>query len=719
MKVNDKKNIYRSIKDESLSTAQLTGGLDNHFDSGYYLVEINNKDRLELGLPVEKCGHEHYVKAHLFVTDSGNEDRLQNNRVIGQTLVLSQCCDARTSIYSRSYSLMGNEYKWSLWNSTQQNIQVGQVTSLDGFCSSGLYSGVYSIVGGSPETFVLTVIDNDVAATTSGRIRCISQFKNSLDVDGTFSYKTRVGRGKDTIIWGNWVDIAASDTTDIQDNSITAQKLSVDVLDQINKNTEDVAKSVNGACLACDTETVVLNVCMNDGTVVQHTIPAATVMTAGVMTSEDKKIVNFLNNALFEELFSYGVEFDTTISLPSCTRIGNMGLHRTLPVHSQMRGCLLDDDGNVVEYLNSDDWRNNLLDGSRGQVMVEVPTHYRRFETIGNKRRVRISELPLAGYHLVSKFYVSAYEATVERSTNKLCSIVNRGVDYRGGKNNAEWDGTCRSLLGMPATSINRRNFRNYARNRNPESSDWNCLTYDVYKTLYWLFVIEYATLNSQATYNPQLTADGYRQGGLGKGVTTLNQAMWSTFNGLNPIIPCGITNGLGNGTGEVLYTMPAEFDSGNVLEVYVPRYRGVENPFGHIEKWVDGINVVIGPSVENGGSGLSKVLVCNKPSDYTDDNDSGYIYIGNESRENGYVKEVIFGERGDIVTSVSGAGTTSYFCDYHKTEIPATEIIRGVMFGGNASSAGVAGFVCLSSYFPPAYGGAQIGSRLCYIPSK
>ena len=118
-----------------------------------------------------------------------------------------------------------------------------------------------------------------------------------------------------------------------------------------------------------------------------------------------------------EDDCSYGVEFDITVASPTCTRIGNTDLHKSLPVQSRMKGCLLDDSGNVVEYLDPTDWTGNVLDGSRGQVMVEIPAHYRKCETEGNKRRVRISELPLAGYHLVPRMYISAYQATVERST--------------------------------------------------------------------------------------------------------------------------------------------------------------------------------------------------------------------------------------------------------------------------------------------------------------
>ena len=107
--------------------------------------------------------------------------------------------------------------------------------------------------------------------------------------------------------------------------------------------------------------------------------------------------------------------------------------------------------------------------------MVELPMYYRKFETEGNKRRVKFSEYPLPGYHQVKKKYVSAYEASVQRSTTKLCSVVNDGADYRGGGNQSDWDNTYRSVLGRPATSISRTNFRAYARKRKLSTKEWNC----------------------------------------------------------------------------------------------------------------------------------------------------------------------------------------------------------------------------------------------------
>ena len=437
----------------------------------------------------------------------------------------------------------------------------------------------------------------------------------------------------------------------------------------------------------------------------------------GIIDTQNKEIYDTIT-PLLEEYYSYGVERDYTNSSPNCIRIGNLDLHRSLPIQSKMRGCLLDNDGNVVEYLPENDWTTATRDGSKGQVMVEIPMHYRKFETKGTKHIVRLSEYPLSGYHQVPKMYVSAYEASIERSTGKLCSVVNDGVNYRGGDNNGGWDGTYHSLLGRPVTNMSRIDFRSSARKRNLANTSWNCYLYHVHKALFWLFTVEYAQLNSQAAYNSELTSEGFRQGGLGEGVSNLPNSDWLTFNNHNPFIPCGFTDTLGNSTGVVAYTVYNE-DGSKLNTLNVPRYRGVENLFGHIWKWTDGINVRISPTEANGGDNLSKVFVCEDPSKLNDTNYNGYKHVGNETRLPGFVKEIIFGEEGEIIPSILGYGSTQFFCDYHWTNIPTTKKLHGVMFGGHAAYGESDGLTSASSSCTPFYPHSSIGSRLCFIPKQ
>lgn len=414
----------------------------------------------------------------------------------------------------------------------------------------------------------------------------------------------------------------------------------------------------------------------------------------------------------------YGIEWDTEVSSPAVTRIGNMDLHRTLPIQSRMRGCLLDDNGKVTKYLNPKDWTGEVRDGSRGQVMVEIPMHYRRCETDGTKRRVKLSEYPLPDYHQVPRMYVSAYEASLQRSTKKLCSVVNTDPDFRGGNNQSAWDGTYRSLLGRPVTGIDRPNFRTYARNRNnAATAEWNIYTYHVHKAIYWLYVVEYANRNSQLPFTSELTAEGFRQGGLGEGVANWAFTDWSTFNNAYPFVPCGHTDILGNNTGVVAYTAYNE-DGSELKTSYVPRYRGIENPFGHTNEWIDGINVRISPTEENGGDNLSKAFVCEDPYLYNDNNYNGYKYVGNEARTSGFMRDIIFGEEGEFITNRLGGNTSSFFCEYYATFFEKTETLAGVLLGGHAYNGLYCGIVYSEHIKPSSYKN-YVGTRLCFLPSE
>ena len=423
-----------------------------------------------------------------------------------------------------------------------------------------------------------------------------------------------------------------------------------------------------------------------------------------------------LTNANVSSLeLMYGVEWRTDIATSACTRIGNMSLHRTLPIQSRMRGCLLDDDGNVVEYLTPNDWEAHILDGSRGQVMVEIPEHYRKFETVGTIRRCKMSEYPLAGFHRVKKMYISAYEATVQRSTHKLCSVKNADADYRGGNNNAAWDGTYRSLLGRPATGINRTNFRACARNRKPTTAEWNCLDYNAYKAVFWLYVVEYANRNSQLAVNAQKDSNGYAQGGLGAGVTTISTSLLESYSAYNPFVPCGQTNKLGNTSGEVAYDM-RQADDSIAKTVYANRYRGIENLFGHVWKWCDGVNVQVNPTA---GDNTSKVYVSDDPAAYNDNDYVGYAMRGLAPRAEGYIRELIFGDFGDIIPTAVGGGSATFWSDFCYLKIPTATALYGVVTGGASIFSIDAGFSGVGLHLLPSAADLTIGSRLCFIPNN
>ena len=432
----------------------------------------------------------------------------------------------------------------------------------------------------------------------------------------------------------------------------------------------------------------------------------------------DGKAVLVKTDSIFAPVpthYWYGAEFNINASNKDVSRIGSVELLRECPIQNGMRRCILKDNGDVNYYLhdkNSELTETGVkadLSGNDGQVMVEIPQLYFRFETKADMARVLFSPVQLPGFTLFKKSYVSAYEASLDRSSDKLSSVVNNTEQYRGGNNNAEWDGTPKSLLGMPATAISLVNFQKYARNRG--SSKWNCNTYNIQCLIYWLFIVEHGTRDSQALITTELTPEGFKRGGLGEGVTTLSSGTWSSFNSSNPFIKCGITNTLGNKTGAVSFKMPADYGD---LTVEVPSYNGIENPFGHIQKWTVGCKVLI---QSNADGGKSLFYSCNNPENFHFEGTNNYKLIGNLPRTSGYIKEVLLGSNGDIMPKEVGGSSSSYFCDYFYTEIPNSGVSeRGVRFGGSAFSGSSAGFACSAANFAATTAYAYIGSRLCYL---
>jgi hypothetical protein len=406
-----------------------------------------------------------------------------------------------------------------------------------------------------------------------------------------------------------------------------------------------------------------------------------------------------------EERYAYGVEWDMASSSPDGKRVGNMQLHRELPVQSGMRGVVLDNNGGVYYYHEPTAWKMTFASKDYAS-MVEIPDHWYRIYITGTKFKMMLSSIPLPGYKHISKFYIGSSEAQMLRSLGLLMSDKTNSTDTRGGDNTAEWDGTYRSLLGRPVTNLTRDQFRQAARKR---GSGWEMYTYNAHKILFWLFAVEYATLDSQKPFNAQKDANGFAQGGLGPGPTQMTD--WTNFNKINPLIPCGYTNEFGNGSGEKAYVVK-NASGGTHATLMANRYRGIENPFGHIWKYTDGANI----QVTTGDAGLSILWTTDDPSNFSDTSYTGYNKKGNICRTNGYAKKMLLGEDGDIVATEIGGSSSTYWCDYYYTNTSANRM-QVVLVGGLADNGSGAGLAYVGASSAPSGASRDIGSRLCFFP--
>lgn len=408
----------------------------------------------------------------------------------------------------------------------------------------------------------------------------------------------------------------------------------------------------------------------------------------------------------------YGVKFDlANSSSPDGVRTGNMEMHRTLPIQSKMRGCTISNTDNTKKYLKANDW-TKWEDGTTAsqdssgvgvEAFVEIPEHYRLLiATPDNTVEIRMSEYNLPGYTKVEKKYIGAYEGSVNLDSSSHNNLLRTQV-----RNAA------------PLVSKTRTELQTMARNNN-RTNNWNIYTYDAHRDLTWLFVVEYATLNSQKAFNANLTAEGYHQGGLGDGVTSgsvkINDAdAWS-------FVPCGTTNSLGNGTGIIEYTHTntnAEGTSTGTKVVNVPRYRGIENPFGHV--WKNVIDVVVAGTDNS-------VYICKDYTKFgtfeggTNPTAEQLIAAGYELQDfkestinSQCVKKLVNNNQADLFPTVvgNGASATTYYCDYHWTSATATP--RTLLIGGHSDNGSAAGLFSLYSRTGLGLSAAVVGTRITF----
>lgn len=441
-------------------------------------------------------------------------------------------------------------------------------------------------------------------------------------------------------------------------------------------------------------------------------------VNSGDGTGEWKDVEPGIDLTGLEDIYSYGVEWDSTVADPTLTRIGNPLLHKSLPVQSQYKGCVANG-AKVNYYLDPNDWSKkangtpSVLDGTDGTVRVHIPKFYGKSGVEGNKRWVRISTVKCDDTWVeIPEMLLDAYRSTVNQTGNKAVSVVNTTAQFRGGGNRTANDtylssDKFRSDLGKPRTNISRANMRTYATNAGSEM-----LCYEYYKWIfYWAWVIEYATFNSQATYNAELTADGYHQGGLGPGITDWNNNAngWSGYNGTYPITPCGYCNDIGNFTGIKELVIPEtvvdESTTVPIKTFKVPRWRGFDNPFGDIWTNLDGIILE-----RTAANQPSSVYTTSNPSAFGDDNTAkGKMTVaGKEIASDGYTKDFDLGSKGEIIPSVVGGSATTYMCDYHWCNAASTSL-RTLLVSGGANSGGNAGL----GYFNSSNGVGSVSSTV------
>lgn len=408
-----------------------------------------------------------------------------------------------------------------------------------------------------------------------------------------------------------------------------------------------------------------------------------------------------------EEFDWYGVSWSETSSNPDCTRIGNMDMHRTLPIQSMMKGYIyfkygnplyrmlkLNDSWTKCENYSAGGWRdvNTLLEDNNANVMIKIPEFWWIDDYVESTETHNLKICPHAkpGWHHHKEAYVSAYEGYID------------GNYYKSSKNK------------IPSVNFTRSTVRPKAR-ANGLGNSWNIYTYNEHRAICHLFLVEYATRNSQKAVNTELTPEGFRQGGLGSGCTTGT----ATINGAQTwsFIPTGSSDSLGSGSGEVTVTIQQTDSSGSNTTTTTRkcnRYRGIENPFGHVWKHTDDVI-----SVYISGYGARFWYKCDSPDHFGDSisNDNPYYKnIAANAVVTGYKTKIVTTSTCDFFAlSCNNGSETTYWCDYNWDNTDGS--LHCLLIGGHSDAGGAAGLFYLNSADGVGRSSAPVGSRLTYLP--
>lgn len=184
------------------------------------------------------------------------------------------------------------------------------------------------------------------------------------------------------------------------------------------------------------------------------------------------------------------------------------------------------------------------------------------------------------------------------------------------------------------------------------------------------LFLIEMATTNSQSI-------------------------MYGYMNGNSAAVQTGRTDGVKTASGS---------DTSNTDGKHACKYRGIENPWGNIWKWCDGINF-----------SDEKIYVCLDPTAYESDKFTApYIYMGDRPLDGNWIKGIDYFDKFPLlgyISSVSGGSDSTYYCDYSWSEGTVLNV------GGAWSDGLYGGLWSWRGYYVSSYCYSDVGGRLCYKP--
>lgn len=284
-------------------------------------------------------------------------------------------------------------------------------------------------------------------------------------------------------------------------------------------------------------------------------------------------------------------------------------------------------------------------------VMVKIPEFYYKIERVGSIFRYYIADGPVDGLSLhpgSGDNYLARYEAG-EASSGTLGFIL------------ASYSGT------TPSVSKTRSTFRDYARNMASGFQLRDIAAWCAYDLLY---LVEYADWDGQKK--------------IAQGLVN------------NPSVnKTGLTDAM------VYHTGRANSSDNSAVQ-----YRWIENPWGNVSEFIDGINVY-GQSV----------YICTDPEIYTDDTDTNYPYSNIKLPTSGWIKGLGFSSvfPWAFIPNANGGSSISYIPDYTYSG-PEWKVLNA---GGHITSKQEAGLFFFHAGVTSSGTSNKVGARLQFREVK
>ena len=396
---------------------------------------------------------------------------------------------------------------------------------------------------------------------------------------------------------------------------------------------------------------------------------------------------------------------------------------------SQIKECIIDATGRV-HYKGDPTYAAAI-----GDWMVEVPLYYVKDVRTETTQDEYFSAFKLDGYRIPKDFI---------REDGTVCQKIYYGR-FKTGK-----DGTADvSRPGLvPSNYRDLASFRTGAR---AKGAGWQEIGINYVKDfLHKLYKIEFANLNSQTVFGPGITSVRYTsidtavlaETAVNRFVTTT--AIAANFN-VGNVVNIGTSlggnnvasmrvitaiNALDASNSEIVFDGAAvNIAIGNIIVMVAQKtgqtinlqkpsgklsgisgrtsfkWRGIEDPFGNLYEWVDGVLI-----------NDNKGYICNKPSLFASSLTADYKPLSyTNANTDGYPFEMGYDENypeAQFPIAV-GAGSSTGYADYYYQN-PG---LRGAFFGGHATYGACAGLSFWALGYSPSDAGWGLGGRLLFKP--